>query len=65
MEWGSLYPAFVVPESDSTGHPSCISQDVTVADIGCGFGGLLVSLSPMLSNELILGALTLTVTDTR
>jgi hypothetical protein len=55
----------VVPESDSTGHPSRISQDVTVADIGCGFGGLLVSLSPMLSNELILGALTLTVTDTR
>ncbi|KAG5367988.1 tRNA (guanine-N(7)-)-methyltransferase [Yarrowia sp. C11] len=30
-------------------------QKVEVADIGCGFGGLLVALSPQLPNQLILG----------
>lgn len=32
-----------------------LSKRVTVADIGCGFGGLLVALSTILPDELILG----------
>ena len=30
-------------------------KNVTVVDIGCGFGGLLFGLSPILPNNLILG----------
>ena len=30
-------------------------KQVTIADIGCGFGGLLVALAPKLPNDLILG----------
>ncbi|KAL8826395.1 MAG: hypothetical protein Q9191_003822 [Dirinaria sp. TL-2023a] len=32
-----------------------LTKEVTVADIGCGFGGLLVALSPLLPDELLLG----------
>ncbi len=32
-----------------------LRQDVEVADIGCGFGGLLVALAPKLPNTLLLG----------
>lgn len=32
-----------------------MTKAVTVADIGCGFGGLLVALSPLLPDDLILG----------
>ncbi|KAL3420768.1 hypothetical protein PVAG01_07213 [Phlyctema vagabunda] len=32
-----------------------LSQEVEVADIGCGFGGLLVALAPKLPNTLLLG----------
>lgn len=32
-----------------------LSKRVTVADVGCGFGGLLVALSTILPDELILG----------
>ncbi|EME49666.1 hypothetical protein DOTSEDRAFT_164251 [Dothistroma septosporum NZE10] len=32
-----------------------ISNPVTVADIGCGFGGLLFALAPKLPNSLLLG----------
>ncbi|PRT52835.1 tRNA (guanine-N(7)-)-methyltransferase [Wickerhamiella sorbophila] len=46
MDWTKLYP--VLRERPELGKP-------TVADIGCGFGGLLVSLSPMLPDKLILG----------
>jgi tRNA G46 methylase TrmB len=34
-----------------------LTQDVEVADIGCGFGGLLVALAPKLPNTLLLGEL--------
>ncbi|KAL2165779.1 hypothetical protein VTG60DRAFT_3839 [Thermothelomyces hinnuleus] len=35
--------------------PKRISKDVEVADIGCGFGGLLVALAPLMPDTLILG----------
>lgn len=56
MNWSEYYPAYVVPqESPSEDIPKKISQDVEVADIGCGFGGLLVGLAPKLPESLLLG----------
>ena len=49
------------PEATPSDHdptplrPAQISQDVTVADIGCGFGGLLIALAPTMPDALILG----------
>lgn len=54
MDWSPYYPAFVAP--DTQGHPiRPLTKPVTIADIGCGFGGLLIALSPLLPDELILG----------
>ncbi len=35
--------------------PRPLTRDVSVADIGCGFGGLTVALAPELPDDLILG----------
>ena len=62
MDWSSSYPAYATPEEETkevstemakTVRP--LKQDVEVADIGCGFGGLLVALAPRLPNTLLLG----------
>ena len=58
MDWSPYFPAFVDHDAaidldqDKT---KPLTKPVTVADIGCGFGGLLLALAPMLSDELILG----------
>jgi len=48
-----------VTESDDATHktaqPKRLIKDVEVADIGCGFGGLLVALGPAMPDTLILG----------
>jgi sorting nexin-25 len=56
MDWSSYYPAFVDEEAskDESISPR-MKQDVEIVDIGCGFGGLLVGLAPILSDKLILG----------
>src|SRR4051794_20519710 len=36
-------------------QPKKLSKDVEVADIGCGFGGLLIALAPTMPDTLILG----------
>lgn len=46
MKWENLYPDIV--EENKGKKP-------TVADIGCGFGGLMTALSPEMPGELILG----------
>ena len=47
------------PESQSQSivslNPRKLSKQVEVADIGCGFGGLLVALAPLMPDTLILG----------
>lgn len=53
MDWSELYPAFR-PEAETEGSKT-ISAAVEVADIGCGFGGLLFALSPVMPETLILG----------
>ena len=57
MEWGKYYPAYsdLHAEPHKDGFPVPLTKQITVADIGSGFGGLLVALSPMLPDELILG----------
>lgn len=58
MDWTQLYPAFVAQEANQEpGAINKLTQDVEVADIGCGFGGLLVALAPKLPNSLLLGML--------
>ncbi|KAM0723231.1 hypothetical protein Q7P37_001431 [Cladosporium fusiforme] len=71
MDWSQHYPAYVATTSEQTNpgaaqDPSTSNQIVTtqhpkmqklpeVADIGCGFGGLLFALAPKLPNTLLLG----------
>lgn len=56
--------AEVLPDRDSTvPKPRKLTQDVEVADIGCGFGGLLVALAPALPDKLILGMFSTQTTD--
>lgn len=50
MDWSQLYPEF---------FPGCMDKSATAqvefADVGCGYGGLLVELSPLFPDKLILG----------
>lgn len=68
MEWAPYYPGYfalkgVEPMEVSTveggeGADALAMKKhaiVDVVDIGCGFGGLLVSLGPQLPNSVILG----------
>ncbi|EDO14572.1 hypothetical protein Kpol_269p6 [Vanderwaltozyma polyspora DSM 70294] len=49
MNWSKLFPHYY---DSTTGK---MTKDVTIADIGCGFGGLLIDLSPAFPEDLILG----------
>jgi hypothetical protein len=63
FDWAELYPAYTVKEdkedadASSTQEKSVgkISKQVEVADIGCGFGGLLFALAPIMPDKLLLG----------
>ncbi|XP_061841391.1 tRNA (guanine-N(7)-)-methyltransferase isoform X1 [Nerophis lumbriciformis] len=49
MDWATLYPRFFPgPAEGKYSH-------VEFADIGCGYGGLLVELSPLFPDKLMLG----------
>ncbi|KAL7837471.1 hypothetical protein SRHO_G00271820 [Serrasalmus rhombeus] len=56
MDWSQLYPQYFSPPhgEDGTGLDKGKAQ-VEFADIGCGYGGLLVELSPLFPDQLILG----------
>ncbi|XP_071506006.1 tRNA (guanine-N(7)-)-methyltransferase-like [Diadema antillarum] len=45
MDWTQYYPT----------EQTRLNQRVELLDVGCGYGGLLVSLSPMFKDTLILG----------
>jgi tRNA (guanine-N7-)-methyltransferase len=59
MDWATLYPAYAIKthEQDiNRKHESkATTKNVEIADIGCGFGGLLFALAPELPDTLILG----------
>jgi len=70
MDWSSYYPAFVTTPDEVQANPQSeidiefgrvrqLKKDVEVADIGCGFGGLLVALAPVLPDTLLLGMVNL------
>ncbi|KAM3877634.1 tRNA (guanine-N(7)-)-methyltransferase [Diretmus argenteus] len=50
MDWSQLYPEILTGTQSEKGLPR-----VEFADIGCGYGGLLVELSPLFPDKLILG----------
>ncbi|KAI5291848.1 tRNA (guanine-N(7)-)-methyltransferase (tRNA(m7G46)-methyltransferase) [Ascosphaera aggregata] len=57
MDWSSHYPAFVDPDPthvNALGKPKLL-RDVEIADVGCGFGGLLVALAPLMPETLMVG----------
>ncbi|KAJ5544905.1 tRNA (guanine-N-7) methyltransferase [Penicillium sp. DV-2018c] len=57
MDWSSHFPAFVDPDESkktlSGGRK--LTKEVEVVDIGCGFGGLMVGLAPLLPDTLMVG----------
>lgn len=56
MDWSTHYPAFVNEAStDEASQHRRLTKDVEVIDIGCGFGGLLFALSPVMPDKLLLG----------
>ncbi|KAL1303930.1 hypothetical protein AAFC00_000383 [Neodothiora populina] len=65
MDWSQHYPAYAskgnntaipdVEEAGATQRVPKMSKKVEVADIGCGFGGLLFALAPKLPDTLLLG----------
>ncbi|XP_069054965.1 tRNA (guanine-N(7)-)-methyltransferase [Lepisosteus oculatus] len=63
MDWSELYPDFFSPPSQSDRHDDEADQSekrreearVEFADIGCGYGGLLVELALLFPQKLILG----------
>lgn len=67
MDWAGLYSAYAKhqkPETDSGSHDvtleeqrktNKVTKHVEIADIGCGFGGLLFALAPKFPDTLMLG----------
>ncbi|BCS27164.1 tRNA (guanine46-N7)-methyltransferase [Aspergillus puulaauensis] len=57
MDWSTHFPAFTNPDPMQTNLAGArkLLKDVEVVDIGCGFGGLLVGLAPVLPDTLMVG----------
>ncbi|XP_064652705.1 tRNA (guanine-N(7)-)-methyltransferase-like [Lineus longissimus] len=61
MDWSGHYPAFCKPLPSNDRHDNDTDvgvqskHQVEFADIGCGYGGLLVELSPLFPETLMLG----------
>ncbi|KAK7205527.1 putative methyltransferase-domain-containing protein [Myxozyma melibiosi] len=53
MDWSRLYPALIPPPTST--EAASPQPKVEIADIGCGFGGLLVSLATEFPDKLVLG----------
>ncbi|XP_026996491.1 tRNA (guanine-N(7)-)-methyltransferase isoform X1 [Tachysurus fulvidraco] len=54
MDWSQLYPEYFSSDREQMESQGRSTQ-VEFADIGCGYGGLLVELSPLFPDRLILG----------
>lgn len=55
MDWSTHYPAFKAKDSADNEQPAKMTKQIEIADIGCGFGGLIVALSPLFPTTLMLG----------
>lgn len=65
MDWSTHFPMFSSGATEQEGESHTVQTNVEasgsldrpieIADIGCGFGGLLFALAPKLPETLILG----------
>lgn len=56
MDWSAHYPHYFAPREDgASGCKPLTEKQVEWADVGCGFGGLLMSLAPQFPDTLMLG----------
>ncbi|GAA5967192.1 hypothetical protein JCM21900_004724 [Sporobolomyces salmonicolor] len=56
MDWSTHFPTFFAPPTaPEEGSPSLKGKKVEFADVGCGFGGLSISLAPLFPETLMLG----------
>ena len=64
MDWSSYYPAFMQKNTEQLNSGAaeqkqnevpCLDRRVEIADIGCGYGGLLFALASKMPQTLILG----------
>lgn len=57
MNWSKHFPAFIDqnPSRKTLSGTPKLTKDVEVVDIGCGFGGLLIALAPLLPETLMVG----------
>jgi tRNA (guanine-N7-)-methyltransferase len=66
MDWSKNFPAHFAPK---TGEPAegAVAKDsgkkIEFADIGCGYGGLLVALSTVYPDTLMLGKSKVVIAD--
>lgn len=57
MDWSTHFPAFFEPPTaEGQGSKNLKGKKVEFADVGCGFGGLSISLAPLFPETLMLGA---------
>lgn len=54
MDWSPYFPAYRTSGIEN-GSSESLTKTVEIADIGCGFGGLLLALSPLCPDSLIIG----------
>ena len=57
MDWSTHYPKYFAPseEGGSISTAEGNGRQVEWADVGCGFGGLLMALAPQFPDTLMLG----------
>jgi len=55
MDWSQYYPGYFNEEQTDLQLTEQKKKEVEFADIGCGYGGLLVALSPIFPDTLMLG----------
>lgn len=53
MNWGTIFPKYYDSKTGKKKEEEC--RGVEFADVGCGFGGLLMQLAPLYPNTLMLG----------
>lgn len=60
MDWSTHYPKYfeAKEEGGSVSTPAGNGREVEWADVGCGFGGLLMALAPQFPDTLMLGETT-------
>ncbi|GAA6039983.1 hypothetical protein JCM8097_002651 [Rhodosporidiobolus ruineniae] len=56
MDWSTHFPTFFdAPKEEGQGSGEGKGKKVEFADVGCGFGGLSISLAPLFPETLMLG----------